>query len=356
MGRFRLILSLLVVGSHVGSLGYAPSGGTAIAGFFTLSGFLMARTITANYGGTGFLRYYGNRAVRILPPYLAVALASWLLLLARDSVGFQLEPGASQRFMPIEIPSSMGALFNWSWPGYPLYLTTSTDLLPQAWSLMVEGVFYLLAPLLVALASRRLFLPAVLAVSVASYLLAQGDSWLRSPVASLWVFNLGIVGYFLSPLDRCSDRTKVWCRRAGVIPLIAVFLMGIGRSPLSPDTVFRVVPFLVTAWLVLGQWSTRRQDAVDQQTGNLAYGVFLGHYVTTLLGLWVAEAVFQWTGHFGLWGGPNDWTLILANYTFAILGGAAIYYGVEHPFERLRARLRSARRPEAPAPAPALAS
>jgi peptidoglycan/LPS O-acetylase OafA/YrhL len=50
MGLTRLVLSLLVVGSHFGNLG-EPIGGTAVASFFTISGFLMARTIRENYSG-----------------------------------------------------------------------------------------------------------------------------------------------------------------------------------------------------------------------------------------------------------------------------------------------------------------
>jgi peptidoglycan/LPS O-acetylase OafA/YrhL len=53
MGVMRLMLSLLVVGSHVGGMGEVPSGATAIAGFFTISGFLMARTIFENYSTAG---------------------------------------------------------------------------------------------------------------------------------------------------------------------------------------------------------------------------------------------------------------------------------------------------------------
>ena len=46
---FAIGVSLLVVGSHVGGMGDRPAGTTAIAGFFTISGFVMARTILENY-------------------------------------------------------------------------------------------------------------------------------------------------------------------------------------------------------------------------------------------------------------------------------------------------------------------
>ena len=346
MGRFRLILSLLVVGSHVGALGYAPAGGAGIMGFFTLSGFLMARTISENYaGGSGILRFYGNRVLRIAPPLVAVGVASAIFLWVRGSAGFQLVQGSDQRFMPIELPR-FSDLVNWSFPGYPYYATASTDLLPQAWSLAVEAVFYLAAPFLIMLASRRVLVPAFVAITAGSMFLAQGDgSWQRSPVATLWVFNIGVLAYFLSPLDRVTERVRTWCRLAAVVPLVGVFVMGIGRTPLEQGQVFRVVPFLVAAWLILGQWSSRRSERIDQQTGNIAYGVFLGHYLSTLMMLWIAEVVYQRTGTFAVFGGPTDWTFIASIYVFALAGGAVVYLGTERPFERLRASFRSARSP-----------
>jgi len=95
MGVMRLILSLLVVGSHVGGMGEVPSGATAIAGFFTISGFLMARTIFENYSTAerrleGAARFYLNRFVRIVPPFAAVALLTFGLLWIRAGRGFQI--------------------------------------------------------------------------------------------------------------------------------------------------------------------------------------------------------------------------------------------------------------------------
>ena len=64
MGTFRLALSLLVVASHFGGMGDTPAGGTAVASFFAISGFLMARTIEENYSGLGYWRFYLNRLIR----------------------------------------------------------------------------------------------------------------------------------------------------------------------------------------------------------------------------------------------------------------------------------------------------
>ena len=100
MGLVRLLLSLLVVGSHFGGLG-EPAGGTAVASFFAISGFLMARTIRENYeGARGALRFYANRCLRILPPFVIVLAATALLLWARESRPYLVNPASGEHMMP----------------------------------------------------------------------------------------------------------------------------------------------------------------------------------------------------------------------------------------------------------------
>jgi len=73
--------------------------------------------------------------------------------------------------------------------------------------------------------------------------------------------------------------------------------------------------------------------------------VFLIHYLSTLFMMWIAEQVFQLTGIFGIFGEPDvreaEWLFWI--YAFALGGGALVYWGVERPFERVRARLRGGR-------------
>ena len=342
MGVFRLVLSLMVVASHVGGMGDSPAGGSAVAAFFTISGFLMARTVSENYAGRGFTRFYVNRALRIMPPFLAVLAATALVVWVRDGVGFLANPVSQGRYMPVELPERLAGLIEWNERPFPIFSTPQVYLLPQAWSLVIEWAFYAVTPLaVVAVATRAR--PLVWGVAAASLILAwlarANPEWIRSVADTTWMFLGGMLAYHYAPRN---VRPSAGIDLLGAVAAGAVVWLGLGWAGLSTATVHLLVPALVVAWLLLGQWSTRRSDGFDRWCGNLAYGVFLGHFLGSMLMYWIAEGVFAATGRFGIFGIPDqsDRLLWTSSYVFAILMGLAVYYGVERPLERLRRRVR----------------
>jgi peptidoglycan/LPS O-acetylase OafA/YrhL len=346
MGLTRLILSLMVVGSHFGNLG-EPIGGTAVSSFFTISGFLMARTIRENYAGaTGVLRFYANRVVRIVPPFVVVLLLTALVLTLRNMEPFQITRGGERmmpdsEFAPVWWQTIVVDVFE-----YPRFMSTQVYLAPQAWSLVVEGAFYLAAPALVALAMprRRALLWALGAASLGLAAVSvplSGNAWLRSPIASVWVFVVGVLAY--DAAIRLGARSEQ--RRIAWLPVALIVAIGLAYVRLPEHSALFVVPLLAAVWLMLGGWAVRRSKTLDRTLGNLAYGVFIGHFLAALLFLWSAEIVYRTTGTFGIFGEHGLTTfnerLWRGNFLVASLVlGAAIYYGLERPLERLRARLR----------------
>ena len=354
MGVVRLMLSLLVVGSHVGGLGDVPSGATAIAGFFTISGFLMARTIFENYSAAGrrlegAARFYVNRFVRIVPPFAAVALLTFGLLWIRSGRGFQnlLEDGViGGSYMPVDIPASPLHLISLGLTAFPVFSRPNVTLLPQAWSLVTETAFYLVAPLLfLSFVSRslRTWRLAIPLVSVYLAFLTRDTNWLRSAPAALWVFWLGMETYFLV---RERTRSSAMLRRIAVVPAVLVALIGCGLMHVPERAAMFVVPVLTAAWLALGEWDTRQMAGFDRLAGNISYGVFLGHFLSTMAMYWIAEAVYTRTGAFGIFGIPDvtELRLRVSSFAFALVFGTLIYFAFERPFERLRASLRRRRR------------
>ena len=79
----------------------------------------------------------------------------------------------------------------------------------------------------------------------------------------------------------------------------------------------------------------------DRLAGNISYGVFLGHFLSTMSMYWIAEVVYSRTGVFGIFGFPDvaELRLRTSAFVFAIVFGTAIYFAFERPFERLRARM-----------------
>ena len=348
MGLTRLVLSLLVVGSHFGNLG-EPIGGTAVASFFTISGFLMARTIRENYAGaSGVRRFYVNRVVRIVPPFIAVLLLTALVLSLRGMHPFLLNRTGAVGFPDVEFAPAWWQTVTMDPAPYPRFVSAQVYLAPQAWSLVVEAVFYLLAPALVALAGAR-WRPALWMIGLVSLGLAAisvpetGNSWIRSPIDSVWMFVLGVLAYeSASRFDlRVGQR---WIARGAVVLIVAIAL----RLVVLPEhSALFVAPLLAVTWLALGGWAVRRGGSLDRRLGNLAYGVFIGHFLSALLLMWSNEGLYQATGQFVL--GENGYSTFSERvfrygfYVAALLGSVALYYGIERPFQRLRSRIRQSR-------------
>ncbi len=345
MGTLRLTLSLLVVASHFGGMGDTPAGGTAVGSFFAISGFLMARTIEENYSGRGYARFYLNRLIRLGPPLVVVMLLTALMLWVRDSRGFRVSPNGPL-FMPVEFPASLATLAEWNMAGFPNLAKVQLHLVPQGWSLVVEAVFYLLAPLGVLLAARgyaaALWVASVVSCGLAvASTFAWGDlDWLRSPSSSLWVFLLGMLAYFHArgPADVPADQRKA--RVLALVPMAGVIAMGLGWTPVPMSVVFLVTPFAIVAWLVLGRWASRSSGRVDRALGDTAYGVFVGHFLSVMAMLWVAEIVHQTTGVFGVFGTSDQELVHVTAVAASMLGGVLVYWSIERPFWRLRTLIR----------------
>ena len=360
MGLVRLILSLLVVGSHFGKID-EPVGGTAVAAFFAISGFLMARTIRENYPGLGgALRFYVNRCVRIVPPFAAVLALTALFLTLRGPDPFLATPQGAVEMPDVEFPPAWSQLVRLRPDSPPTYLFAQVFLAPQTWSLVVEGVFYLAAPLLAVFAFSRghvllwgagagsLALAGMAAISPA------GNIWLRSPVSSVWIFILGMLTYaYAAGRPAATGAVRHWL---ALVPAAAVVALGLDMFPVPHRSALFISPVLMALWLWGGQWATRRSGRVDQALGNIAYGVFVGHFLSALVMLGLNEAIYLNTGvfPFGIPGqSERVWRVMF--YVFSLLGGTAIYLGLERPLERTRARLRRAAalgtRDETPVPA-----
>ncbi len=106
----------------------------AVFGFFCLSGYLMTKIVNETYsdGVGGYLRFLGNRALRIYPAYyVAVVFAAGVLMLwpnaAQTAAGWYMLPqGWLQTISIIGLQ-----------PRSPI-------LMVPAWSLHVEIIYYIL--------------------------------------------------------------------------------------------------------------------------------------------------------------------------------------------------------------------
>ncbi len=119
--------------------------------FFVLSGFLLYRPIAAaiiaGRPRPSVRRYLRNRALRILPAYWAVLFLSALV------IGSAASGIVNERFVVgvIHDPATLGADALLIGNYIPTHFLSG---IPPSWSLSTEVAFYLLLPLVVALAAR----------------------------------------------------------------------------------------------------------------------------------------------------------------------------------------------------------
>lgn len=147
--------------------------------FFVLSGFLITGILFDAKGKANFFRnFYARRTVRIFPLYYAFVLIA-LFVIPRFA------PGIDRHF--VERPAS-------SWP-YWLYLSNfyqtfqpTHHIVFVSWSLAIEEQFYLVWPLVVFFASRKLLLRITVGMIVGSIVLRFG---LMMP-ASAWLKSVGL--------------------------------------------------------------------------------------------------------------------------------------------------------------------
>ncbi|WP_028080067.1 acyltransferase family protein [Solimonas soli] len=314
-----------------------PLGEMGIVGvelFFTISGFIITWLLLRERERSGRVdlrAFWLRRALRIVPPFAAAALG-------------------------IAIAAAAG-LVTWSWPSFfgALTLTKNTTLLPgdwffgHIWSLSLEEQFYLLWPLVFALALSPARVTTLLAVLVlGSVLLTPLTVGYLKPLQNVLPYLPHLAAGCLLAMALHAPRRPAWLAAWIRVPRRGLVLGGL------------VVTALVVAWL-------RGRDLDDHLSWLPLYALLIP--VTSLLV--VAEIALPdgclrralavppllWLGRISyslyLWQqlflGPADayraasalhsWPY---NLVAAVACGAFGYYCVEKPAARLRRRLQGA--------------
>ena len=329
----RFVAFLLVFFFH--ALQWSPWGNWPIIRFgflgvpifFVLSGFLIGGILldlkAKQRPGFGLLAklktFYIRRALRIFPVYyLFIAMLALLMLLSGRS-----DPVARDC-----IPWHLAYLTNFR----SFFVGMERIRQGHFWSLAVEEHFYMLAPLIVLLVSRRtlvrLLAGIIVAVAVARFAIYRAgssrDFWVLSPMQ----FDLLGLGIATAIIDRHGSFCRIgahWLRFLGLAGVVFFVLYirrfylgrpGIGVTyatfgPLSLGMVTAAV--VLTLWQQPTRWFSRvlafRPFAYF---GQISYGLYLfhpnclgwsgkylGHYTltNTFVGLAITLAVAMLSWH-----------------------------------------------------------
>ncbi|WP_433410519.1 acyltransferase family protein [Saccharomonospora azurea] len=300
----RAMAVLLVVVYHVWL--NRVSGGVDV--FFVISGFLITGQLyrASSRGRIDFRRMWGRMLTRLLPAALTV-------LAVTMAVAVLLLPEHRWSLTAWEVIAS--ALFYENWQ----LVATSADYFAQHsaasltqhfWSLSIQGQFYLVWPLLVALVAwlaRRagwtLHRSLVTAMAVAFVLSLAFSVWLtieNQPLAyfhsatRVWEFALGGLTALLIDSVRVPRLVRIVCGWVGIVALVTCGLV------LQVGTEF---PGYVALWptlaavLVLVAGATDSKIGADRflsakplvRLGNLSYALYLWHWPFLLFFLITAD-------------------------------------------------------------------
>lgn len=377
MGMVRLLLALSVVMAHASPIfGQGLVGGrAAVQCFFVISGFYITMILNQDYRNASL--FYLNRALRIYPTYFVVM--AFMLVLnwhsGPDPMAWVSPFTQAVRFLIngtlffqdtiIFTGIGQGGHLHWaksftdySSPGHGLLI------IPPAWSISIELMFYLIAPFIVRRIPALLALfAASIAVRVLTYTyVSASDPWTYRFVGSemAW-FALGGLSYHLMQRFPALFARKWlgWIVTALFIYAMTRFSLFVhwwSLSPLMKPLAFVQEPerdltcytfILLTALALPFLFSTFRNIRSDRFLGDLSYPVYLCH-------MFVIRSLNE-TGAAYSTLDINIRSLITV--LCACLMAAGLFLLVDRPVEILRQRIRrKARQPvevTAP-PSPAL--
>ena len=325
MGTLRYLLAVLVLLSHAGVniAGHHP-GVMAVAVFYAISGYVMAALIQRHYSQAAAApRFYLDRLLRIYPQYgiYALAAALWYAATAQPTAFLQHAPSLQELINNVLIVPLNYYMYNGA---------DQFTLIPPAWSLGAELLFYLLAPWLcrfwnvavgVALAS--------LGVQVLAWHgVLHSDWWgYRLLPGVLWIFVLGMAMQRL----QAKQQQKYAQRLSLAVPVLCgsvVYYLWM-RGLLGRHYTLEVLTGVAIAMPALHactRWpASALSRGLDIHLGNISYGVFLNHFVL----MWLLS-----------WQAPLSHLQLMGLVFFSTLLSLCTFWWVEAPAVKWRRRLR----------------
>lgn len=320
LGLFRVLLAISVVIAHSGSIfGHNIINGViAVQSFYIISGFLMALILTEKYHS--YKLFFTNRYLRLYPTYIVV-----LILTVISSILFYifLNNGLMltsyfQYFSIMTLPSILfillsnltifgldilmflglnpqtGTLFftpNFLSVPVPAY---TFILVPQAWTLGIELLFYLIVPFLNKLKTQYLifFLLFSIVLRLISYFTPynglSSDPWIyRFFPYELAFFIAGMLAYrnFLYLKER-NYRSVVELLPVKNLKffsdnlLLLLFLFTFLFNFIPANIYFKMGLFYILVLISLPNLFIQNSEhEIDRNIGDYSYPVYVGHYL-----------------------------------------------------------------------------
>jgi peptidoglycan/LPS O-acetylase OafA/YrhL len=316
MGFLRLILAIAVVIAHSQDVfGLRLTGGmVAVEVFFIISGFYMSMILDRKYTGEGSYKLFlSNRFLRLFPIYwtvLALTIIASVLSLKLTGDGYKLssyleyidvltvETLFFQVFTNIALfgqdvvmflglnPETGGMYFTPDFGKSSPMLYTFL-FVPQAWTLGIELMFYLIAPFLVR--RKNFVIISLIAISLAIRIFTYSIGYTNDPwtyrffPSELALFLLGTVSYRLYDIYKIQEY-KIF--NINPSPVIQVLLLAIIMlyQFIPRDLLFIGFGHVIN-WIFYGLvclsipfiFCYSKSSKMDSRVGELSYPVYISH-------------------------------------------------------------------------------
>jgi peptidoglycan/LPS O-acetylase OafA/YrhL len=313
MGLLRIWLALFVIGAHIGHPSYLPfiPGDLAVQCFYMVSGFYMALILTENREYASKKFFYINRTARIFSTYYVILLFVILCRFneIRDFKFDLLGIGSLvlTMFANLFIFGSNLVMFSANSSGFPgvVFASNFRDsnpelnsflIIPQAWTLPVELIFYLLVPFII---KRKSFLFIGFTLSVLSrvytyHVFGNQDPWTyRFFPNELSVFILGIFSYQfalksnlvtkLTNTGRFANKLKLPIAYLGTYSVFLLYQRIYGFLPevwKEKELLVQVRPLILSLILFCTLpilFRLTKQSRFDRKIGDLSFAIYLSH-------------------------------------------------------------------------------
>ena len=247
-------------------------GFTGVDLFFVLSGFLITGILVRTKDADCyFTNFYMRRILRIWPLYYALLLFAFVLL-------------------PTVQPHLKAEIFGRShpWQSFPFFLQNfflrgeAFGMLTVTWSLAIEEQFYLVWPLIVRFAPRRILMPLALLAPCVSILLrglaAHGLLHVNMTTNPFTRLDGLALGSFLALWIPEAENLRV--KRTGIVLVIASLPVLILLGWFDPDSaIFYTLVSIFFAGLLCISINAPRIANLKfmKYTGKISYGLYLLH-------------------------------------------------------------------------------
>lgn len=349
MGILRILLSIAVLfghGSGMGFVGNLVSNGFihpyyAVQFFFCISGFYMSLILSGSYNEKIYT-FYINRYLRIAIPYFFVASITFMIAIISKNIlpinGFCRNLSNIDLVKIIFVNMSIFfqdviACMKIAGNNGMAYM-----LVPQAWSLASELLFYLIAPFIVKKRNTDLIF-LILLFGVLRFAFIFNDftffPWQQKIfVLELPYFLVGILSHRM--YRKYFENSKMSLQK--IIPLFIVLslitLIGNKTIPIGSNSIndqVVVIAYGIILILILGFslpyiFQISRHNKFDRLIGNLSYPIYLWHIVLA----YTLPKFFN---------NPDISILLL----FTLVASVGTFYFIEIPLNKLRQNILTGR-------------